>query len=73
MKKLIIFSIVFLAACTVTKEQVGCGLGATAGAVAGYQIGSGHGQTAATVVGAGGGCYGGAYVGRQLDEYDKVK
>ncbi|MEO0329214.1 MAG: glycine zipper 2TM domain-containing protein [Pseudomonadota bacterium] len=63
----LVFSSLFVTACSTSNQTIGQVTGAIAGGVVGNQFGGGRGKTIATVVGAlAGGVVGGA-IGRNLD------
>ena len=66
-------SILLLAGCNPTKQDVGTLVGAGAGAYVGSQIGSGTGQLAAVAIGALLGGYLGGTIGQQMDDLDRYK
>jgi surface antigen len=67
-------SAAFLASCAGTsKEDLGAGIGAIAGALIGSQAGKGHGRVVATLLGAVAGGILGKQFGKYLDEQDQKK
>ncbi|MEE9160366.1 MAG: RT0821/Lpp0805 family surface protein [Gammaproteobacteria bacterium] len=72
----IVFSIatlLLLAGCNPTKQDIGTLVGAGTGAFIGSQIGGGTGQLAAVAIGALLGGYIGGSIGQDMDELDQYK
>lgn len=66
------FSVLFLSSCeSMSKREIGTGIGAVAGAIIGSQFGKGSGQTAAMLVGGLLGSWIGNSIGNYLDEKDQ--
>lgn len=59
--------------CENPKQAIGALGGAGLGGYAGSTIGSGRGRIVAAAIGAGLGAIAGGYVGKQLDDADKIK
>jgi len=68
---LLISSLVMLAGCNPTKQDIGGLIGAGTGAFVGSQIGNGTGQLAAVAIGALLGGYLGGNLGENMDELDR--
>lgn len=60
------------AACEGTKQFLGMGIGAGAGAILGSQVGSGAGQLAAVAIGTLAGAWAGSEIGKKLDHADQM-
>lgn len=69
---ILIFSTTFLTSCdSMSKREIGTGIGAVAGAIIGSQFGKGSGRTAAVLVGGLLGSWIGNSIGNYLDKKDQ--
>lgn len=68
---ILISSLLILAGCNPTKQDIGGLIGAGTGAYVGSQIGNGTGQLAAVAIGALLGGYLGGNIGQNMDELDR--
>lgn len=69
---ILIFSTAFLTSCdSMSKREIGTGIGAVAGAIIGSQFGKGSGRTAAVLVGGLLGSWIGNSIGNYLDKKDQ--
>ena len=57
----------------ITKQDVGLGIGAAAGAMLGHTVGKGEGREIATVAGAIAGAYLGSAIGKYMDTVDRAQ
>ena len=69
----LMFTLLLLAGCNPTKQDVGTLVGAGTGALVGSQIGNGTGQLAAVAIGTLLGGYIGNSIGGQMDELDRYR